>query len=160
MHQINARGTFLVSKHCIPYLKKSPNAHILNISPPLNIEEKWFSGSVAYTVAKYNMSLFALGMAGELREEGIAVNTLWPLTVIATAAVKNVLGGDDMINKSRTVEIMADATIAILTSDSRQVTGNFFVDEPILRSLGVNDFSKYAVIPGTKDENLVEDFFV
>jgi len=160
MNQINARGTFLVSKYCIPHLKKSQNGHILNMSPPLNMEEKWFAPHVAYTIAKYNMSLYALGMAGELRSSGIAVNTLWPLTVIATAAVKNILGGDDLMNKGRTVQIMADSAVAIITSDSRKVSGNFFVDEPLLQALGVTDFSKYAVVPGTKREDLVEDFFV
>jgi len=124
------------------------------------MEEKWFSANVAYTCAKFNMSIFALGMAGELRKDGIAVNTLWPLTMIATAAVKNLLGGDDMVNKSRTVEIMSDSALAILTSDSRKVSGNFFVDEPVLRALGVKDFSKDAGVPGTLDKDIIEDFCV
>jgi len=160
MHQINTRGTFFTSKACIPYLRKSKNPHILNLSPPLNMEQKWFAPHVAYTMSKYGMSMCALGMAEELRSDGIAANTLWPLTVIATAAVQNVLGGDTLINKSRTAEIMGDAAHAIFMSDSRQVSGNFFVDESVMRSLGVTDFSKYAVVPGTRDDEMYQDFFV
>jgi citronellol/citronellal dehydrogenase len=160
MHQINTRGTFLTSKVCIPYLKKSKNPHILNISPPLNMEEKWFAPHVAYTMAKFGMSMCALGMAGELRHDGIAVNTLWPLTTIATAAVQNLLGGDDLVSKSRLPEIMADAAYVVLTSPSKQVSGGFFIDETVLRAVGVSDFSKYAVVPGTADSDLAADFFV
>jgi citronellol/citronellal dehydrogenase len=157
MHQINARGTFACSQACIPHLKKAKNPHILNISPPLNMEARWFSGHVAYTMAKYGMSMCVLGMAEELREDGIAVNALWPRTVIATAAVKNLLGGEDTVNQGRTVEIMADAAHEILTRPSRECTGNFFIDEDLLRSAGVTDFDKYAVSPGSP---LMPDFFL
>jgi len=160
MHGINTRGTFVTSKACIPYLKKSKNPHILNISPPLSMEERWFAPHVAYTMAKFGMSMCALGMSGELKQDGIAVNTLWPLTTIATAAVKNVLGGDEMINKSRLPEIMADAAHVVLSSNSRQVTGGFFIDESVLRAAGVSDFSKYAVVAGTPDSEMMADFFV
>jgi len=160
MNSINTRGTFLVSKLCIPYLRKSSNPHIINLSPPLNMEEKWFDHHVAYTIAKFGMSMCVLGMAGEFREEGIAVNSLWPLTMIATAAVQNLLGGSDSVSKSRTPEIMGDAAYVIMTSDSRKVTGNFFIDEEVLRASGVKDFSKYAVTPGTPDSELGLDFFV
>jgi citronellol/citronellal dehydrogenase len=157
MHQVNTRGTFLVSKTCIPHLLKAENPHILNLSPPLNIEEKWFAPHVAYTMAKFGMSLCVLGMAGEFRKQGIAVNALWPRTTIATAAVKNLLGGDEMIRCSRTPEIMGDAAHAILTRPSREFTGNFCVDDEVLESIGVTDLSKYAVEPGAK---LFPDFFV
>jgi len=160
MHQVNARGTFLVSKICLPYLKKSSCPHILNLSPPLNMEEKWFAPHVAYSMAKFGMSMCVLGMAGEFRDDGVAVNALWPLTTIATAAVQNLLGGEEMVSKSRTAEIMADSAIEILSRDSKKVTGNFFVDEAVMRSIGVNDFSKYAVVKGTPDADLAEDFFV
>jgi len=160
MNQINARGTFLVSKLCVPHLKKSSNPHILNLSPPLNMEARWFAPHVAYTMAKFGMSMCALGMATEFRDVGIAVNTLWPKTTIATAAVQNLLGGDSMMNSSRTPEIMADAAIAIFTSDSRQVSGNFFIDEDVLRAQGISDFSKYAMVPGTPDSAMTPDFFV
>jgi citronellol/citronellal dehydrogenase len=157
MHQVNTRGTFLVSKTCIPHLLKAENPHILNLSPPLNMEEKWFAPHVAYTMAKFGMSLCVLGMAGEFRKQGIAVNALWPRTTIATAAVKNLLGGDEMIRCSRKPEIMGDAAHAILTRSSREFTGNFCVDDEILESIGVTDLSKYAVEPGAK---LFPDFFV
>lgn len=160
MHQINTRGTFLVSKYCIPHLKKSSNPHILNLSPPLAMEERWFAPHVAYTMAKFGMSMCVLGMAGEFREAGIAVNALWPLTTIATAAVQNLLGGDELVSKSRTPDIMADAAYAILTCPSREVTGQFWVDDLCLRALGVTDFSKYAVVPGTPDSDIAQDFFV
>jgi citronellol/citronellal dehydrogenase len=157
MHQVNTRGTFLVSKTCIPHLLKAENPHILNLSPPLNIEEKWFAPHVAYTMAKFGMSLCVLGMAGEFRKQGIAVNALWPRTTIATAAVKNLLGGDEMIRCSRKPEIMGDAAHAILTRPSREFTGNFCVDDEVLESIGVTDLSKYAVEPGAK---LFPDFSV
>ena len=128
MHQINIRGTFLVSKVCLPYLVKSNNPHILNLSPPLDMQQKWFSPHVAYTMAKYGMSMCVLGMAEEFRSEGVAVNALWPRTAISTAAVNNLLGGSDMVRRSRTDKIMADSAYIILTSDSRKTTGNFFVD--------------------------------
>jgi len=160
MHQINARGTFLVSKLCIPYLKRSSNAHILMLSPPLSMDPRWFSPHLAYTWAKMGMSIVAMAMAAEFRDAGIACNTLWPLTTIATAAVQNLLGGSEMVSKSRTAEIMGDSAHVILTSDSRQVTGQYFVDEQVLRAVGITDFSRYAVTPGTPDSELVRDFFV
>ncbi|CAF0925026.1 unnamed protein product [Adineta steineri] len=150
MHSINARGTFLCSKVAIPYLKKSSNPHILMNSPPISLNPFWFKSHVAYTVAKYNMSLFALGLSAELRESGIAVNTLWPKTAIDTDAIKLIAGGD-YHKRCRRPEIMADAAYAILTQDSRSCTGNFFIDETLLRQQGVTDFDQYAVIPGTTD---------
>ncbi len=157
MHQVNTRGTFLVSKTCLPHLGKAENPHILNISPPLLMEEKWFAPHVAYTMAKYGMSLCVLGMAGEFREAGVAVNALWPRTAIATAAVQNLLGGDEMIKRSRKPEIMADAAHVILTKPSREFTGNFCIDDETLESSGVTDLSGYAVDP---DAELLPDFFV
>lgn len=157
MHSINTRGTFLTSQACLPHLLKSANPHILNLSPPLNMEERWFAPHVAYTMAKYGMSLCVLGMAGEFREAGVAVNALWPRTAIATAAVANLLGGEAAIRRCRKPEIMADAAHLILTRPSREVTGNFFIDEEVLRGEGVTDFDVYAVQPGA---DLIEDFFV
>jgi len=157
MHQINTRGTFACSQACLPHLMKAKNPHILNLSPPLDMKEKWFAPHVAYTMAKFGMSMCVLGMAGELRSAGVAVNALWPRTVIATAAVQNLLGGYATIRGSRTPEIMADAAHAILTRPSRECTGNFFVDDDVLRSIGVTDFAKYQVVPGAE---LIPDFFV
>ncbi|MGF1606282.1 MAG: SDR family oxidoreductase [Rhodothalassiaceae bacterium] len=157
MHQINARGTFLCSKLCLPHLMKAANPHILNLSPPLNMEERWFAPHVAYTMAKYGMSLCVLGMAREFRAKGVAVNALWPKTAIATAAVKNVLGGDEMIRRSRKPQIMADAAHWVLTQDARTVTGHFFIDEEVLEKAGVTDFEGYAVDPS---QELLPDFFV
>jgi citronellol/citronellal dehydrogenase len=144
MQDINTRGTFVVSKLCIPHLKRAANPHVLTLSPPLNLHPKWFAGHVAYTIAKYGMSMCALGMAEEFRADGIAFNTLWPRTVIATAAVKNLLGGDAAVARSRTPEIMADAAHAILRRPSRECTGNFFVDDEVLAAEGVTDLSVYA----------------
>ncbi|MFC7049158.1 SDR family oxidoreductase [Emcibacter nanhaiensis] len=157
MHQINTRGTFMVSKACIPHLKKAENPHVLNLSPPLNMEAKWFAPHVAYTMAKFGMSMCVLGMAEEFRRDGIAFNALWPRTAIATAAVKNLLGGDTAIRGSRKPEIMADAAHIILTRDSREFTGNFCVDDELLASEGMTDLSSYAVDP---DAGLLPDFFV
>jgi len=157
MQSVNARGTFLVSKLCISHLSKSANPHILSISPPLNMEARWFAPHVAYTIAKYGMSLCTLGMAEELRDRGIAVNSLWPRTVIATAAVQNLLGGDAVIRRSRKPEIVADAAYAIVTRTSRDCTGNFFVDEEVLASEGNSDLSRYSVTPGAE---LIPDFFL
>ena len=157
MHSINTRGTFLVSKICIPHLKKAANPHILNLAPPLDMSAKWFKNHVAYTMAKFGMSMCTLGMAEEFRKDGIAVNSLWPLTAIDTAAVRNLLGGEAMASLSRSPEIMADAAHAILTRPSRETTGNFFIDELVLREAGVNDFAKYA--PGSTGP-LGADFFV
>lgn len=157
MHDINTRGTFLCSQACLPHLLKAVNPHILNIAPPLNFEERWFAPHVAYTIAKFGMSLCVLGMAGEFRAQGVAVNALWPKTVIATAAVQNLLGGSQVIERARTPAIMADAAHAILTRLSRECTGNFFVDEDVLRAEGVTDFGPYAMTPGGE---LMPDFFL
>jgi citronellol/citronellal dehydrogenase len=157
MHQINTRGTFASSQACIPYLKQAPNPHILNLSPPLNMETRWFAPHVAYTMAKFGMSMCVLGMAGEFAKDGIAVNALWPRTAIATAAVQNLLGGDEAIRHCRKPEIMADAAYIILTRPSRQYTGQFFIDDEVLASAGVTDLDKYAVTPGVP---LQPDFFV
>jgi citronellol/citronellal dehydrogenase len=157
MHQINTRGTFLCSQACIPYLKKSSNPHVLNIAPPLHMEARWFAGHVAYTMAKYGMSMCVLGMAEEFRSDGIAFNALWPRTAIATAAVRNLLGGEAAIRGSRKPEIMADAAHVILTRPARECTGQFFIDEEVLASVGVTDFSQYAVDPTVP---LIPDLFV
>jgi citronellol/citronellal dehydrogenase len=156
MHGINTRGTFACSQACIPWLAKSDNPHILNNSPPLHMDAKWFKNHVAYTMAKFGMSMCVLGMAEELREAGIAVNAIWPRTTIATAATM-MLGGQDMVSRCRKPEIMADAAYAILTKPSRECTGNFFIDEVLLEKEGVTDFDQYAVTPGAE---LIEDFFV
>ena len=157
MHQINSRGTFLVSKACLPHLLKSYNPHILNLSPPLDMNPKWFGPHVAYTMAKYGMSLCVLGMAEEFKEQGVAVNALWPRTAIATAAIKNALGGEAIMNISRYPEIMGDAAYTILTKPSREFTGNFCIDDTILAENGVTDFSVYAEVPF---DQLAPDFFV
>ena len=157
MNQINARGTFLTSKKCLPYLLKAENPHILNLSPPLDMNPKWFSNHVAYSIAKYGMSLCVLGMAEEFKEQGVAVNALWPRTAIATAAVKNILGGDETVKVSRTPEIMADAAYVIFTKDSKEFSGNFCIDDNLLAENGVDDFSKYAEVPF---DQLAPDFFV
>ncbi len=153
---VNVRGAFVCSKICVPYLKKSHNPHILNLSPPLNMEPRWFSQHLAYTLSKYGMSECVLGMSEEFKEDGIAVNALWPKTTIATAAIYNILGGDELANHSRTPEIVADAAYFILTQKSRQCTGNFFIDEDVLKSSGVKEFKKYAVKP---NQELQPDFF-
>jgi citronellol/citronellal dehydrogenase len=157
MHQINTRGTFACSQACLPHLMKAENPHILNLSPPLDMKEKWFAPHVAYTMAKFGMSMCVLGMAGEFRAAGVAVNALWPRTVIATAAVQNLLGGDATMRGSRKPEIMADAAHVILTRASREHTGKFFIDDEVLASVGVRDLSKYQVVPGA---DLIPDFFV
>jgi len=157
MHQINARGTFVVSKWAIPHLEKAKNPHILMISPPLDMKEKWFAPHTGYTMAKFGMSLVVLGLAGELRRKGIAVNALWPRTVIATAAVQNLLGGDAMVRQSRKPEIMADAAYVIFNKPSREFSGKFLIDDNILAESGVTDFEQYRVDPAQK---LAQDFFV
>ncbi len=157
MQSINVRGTFLMSKACIPYLKKSENAHILTLSPPINLNPKWFGKHVAYTISKYGMSMVVLGLAEELRKYNIAVNALWPKTTIATAAVQNLLGGDYVIQKSRTPEIVADAAFAIVSKPSDTCTGQFFIDEEVLATEGITDFSHYAV-NGTQE--LMTDIFL
>ena len=157
MHQINGRGTYLVSKYCIPHLKKSSNPHILNLAPPLDMKAKWFGPHLAYTMAKFTMSMCVLGMAEELKADGIAVNGLWPRTAIATAAVKNVLGGEELMNISRKPEIMADAAYEIFIKDSKEFTGNFCIDDLVLHESGVKDFTIYADVSFDK---LAPHFFV
>ena len=157
MMGINTRGTFMVSKYCIPHLKKAANPHILMLSPPLDMKAKWFAASTAYTMAKFGMSMVALGLSGELKHAGVAVNALWPRTTIATAAVGNLLGGDAMIRASRTPEVMGDAAHAILTKPSREFTGQFCIDDSVLYEAGVRDFEPYRVDPNVP---LMSDFFV
>jgi citronellol/citronellal dehydrogenase len=159
MNGINARGTFLTGRMCIPHLKKAANPHILTLSPPLDMKAKWFAPHVAYSMAKYGMSLCTLAWAEEFRKDGIAANSLWPRTTIATAAVR-MLGGDTFLQKSRTPEIMADAAHVILTRPSRQFTGQFCIDDLVLEEAGVRDFSKYVAVPGTKEKDLLPDFFL
>ncbi|MFQ5640330.1 MAG: SDR family oxidoreductase [bacterium] len=159
MHQVNTRGTFLTTQACLPQLLKAENPHVLNLSPPLHLETRWFAPHVAYTMAKYGMSLCVLGMAGEFREKGVAFNALWPRTTIATAAVQNLLGGDKAMQKCRKPEIMADAAHIILSKNSRECTGNFFIDDEILRAEGETDFSKYKY-SDVPDSELMPDFFV
>lgn len=156
MHQVNVRGTFATSQACLPHLLEAANPHILNISPPLNMKARWFKDHVAYTMSKYGMSMCVLGMAAEFADEGVAVNALWPKTGIATAAIEWI-GGHEAVEASRKPEIMADAAHWILTQPSRQCTGNFFVDEDVLRKAGVTDFEQYAVKPGAP---LLPDFFL
>ena len=157
MHGINVRGTFLVSKACIPHLKNAHNPHILNLSPPLNMDPRWFAPHLAYTMSKYGMSMVVYGLAEELKPHRIAANALWPKTTIATAAVENLLGGDFLIQRSRTPEIVADAAWYILQRPSHECSGNFFIDEEVLAAEGVMDFTKYAVNPKHK---LMNDLFV
>jgi citronellol/citronellal dehydrogenase len=157
MHQINTRGTFACSQAAIPHLRRAANPHILNISPPLQMEERWFAPHVAYTMAKFGMSMCVLGMAGELRSAGIAVNALWPRTTIATAAIKNLLGGDAAMRGSRKPEIMADAAYAIFNKPSRELTGRFLIDDEVLAGEGKTDLTEYAVDPTAP---LLPDFFV
>jgi citronellol/citronellal dehydrogenase len=157
MMGINTRGTFMVSKYCIPHLKKAENPHILMLSPPLDLKAKWFEHSTAYTMAKFGMSMCVLGLSAELKSTGVAVNALWPRTTIATAAVGNLLGGDAMMRASRTPEIMGDAAYAILTKPSREFTGQFCIDDKVLHASGVRDFDSYRVDPSVP---LMSDFFV
>jgi citronellol/citronellal dehydrogenase len=157
MIDINMRGTFMVSKYCIPHLKKADNPHILMLSPPLDMKAKWFEHSTAYTMAKYGMSMCVLGLSGELKDAGVAVNALWPRTTIATAAVGNLLGGDAMMRMSRTPEIMGDAAHAIFTKPAREFTGNFCIDDKILYASGVRDFEPYRL---DRSMPLMSDFFV
>jgi citronellol/citronellal dehydrogenase len=157
MQSVNVRGTFLMTKACIPFLKKSSNPHILTLSPPLNLQPKWFANHVAYTITKYNMSMMTIGWAAEFQKDKIAANSLWPRTTIATAAVKNLLGGDALMNMSRKPEILADAAYAILKRSSAECTGNLFIDEDVLAQEGITDLDGYAVTPGGK---LFNDLFI
>jgi citronellol/citronellal dehydrogenase len=156
MWQVNARGSFLASQSCLPWLLKSDWPHVLTMSPPIDLDPRWFRGHGAYTVAKYGMSMFTLGMAAEFAGR-VAFNSLWPRTAIATAAVRNLLGGEASVKRSRTPEIMADAAHAVLTRDPKTTSGNFFLDDEVLLEAGVTDLDRYAVTPG---EPLLTDFFV
>ena len=157
MHQINTRGTFLVSKACIPHLKRAANPHVLMLSPPLDMAPKWFAPHVAYTMAKFGMSMCVLGMAEEFRADGIAFNALWPRTGVATAAIRFALAGDEGMKQCRTVDIMADAAHAIFVKPARDFTGNFLIDDTFLYGEGVRDFDPYKVDPTAR---LMPDFFV
>jgi citronellol/citronellal dehydrogenase len=157
MHDINVRGTFFVTKACIPFLKKSGQAHILTLSPPINLNRKWLAPHIAYTLSKYNMSLMALAWAEEFKQNHIASNALWPRTTIDTAAVRNLLGGAALANMSRTPEILADATYYILSKQPETCTGNCFIDEEVLAAEGIKDLEKYSVVPGA---TLYKDLFV
>lgn len=147
MQDINVRGTFFVSQACIPYLREGVNPHILTLSPPLNMDPAWFAKHAAYTISKYSMSMIVMGLAEELKKDKIAANALWPVTLIATAAVQNILGGDQLIQRSRTAAIVADTAYYILQRPSDTCTGNFFTDEIVLQQEGISDFSSYAVNP-------------
>lgn len=157
MMDIEIRGTFFMCRSCIPHLRKSTNAHILNLSPPINLNPKWFAQHLAYTIAKYGMSMIVLGLAEELRPHKIAANALWPKTTIATAAVQNLLGGDFLMQMSRTPEIVSEAVYHILKQASNECTGNFFIDEDVLKKEGITDLEKYAVNPQQK---LMTDLFI
>ena len=157
MNQLNARGTFLTSKACIPHLNRSANPHVLMLSPPLDMSPRWFGPHVAYTMAKFGMSMCVLGMAEEFKGDGIAFNALWPRTGIATAAIRNALAGDEGMRRCRTVEIMADAAHAIFEKNAREFSGNFLIDDSFLYSEGERDFDKYRVDP---TQPLMPDFFV
>lgn len=157
MHDIQIRGTFFMCRACIPHLKKSTNAHILNLSPPINLNPKWLAQHLAYTISKYGMSMIILGLAEELKGDKIAANALWPRTTIATAAVQNLLGGDFLMQMSRTPGIVAEAAWHILRQPSADCTGNFFIDEDVLRREGITDFSQYAVNP---EQKLMTDIFL
>lgn len=157
MQAINTRGAFMVSKYAIPHLEKAANPHVLMNSPPLDMKEEWFAGSTGYSIAKFGMSLVALGLAGELRDKGIAVNALWPRVIIATAAIKNLLGGERAMRMARTPEIMADAAHAIFLKPAKSFTGHFLIDDSFLAGEGVTDFDKYRAVPG---EPLAGTFFV
>lgn len=157
MHQINTRGTFMVSKYCIEHLCRSENPHILMLSPPLDMKPRWFAGHLGYSLAKYGMSLCALGLAEELRPVGIAVNAVWPRTTIATAAIANIVGGEEVMRASRTPEIVADAAHVILTKPAREFTGHFCIDDTLLAEHGVHDFDRYRIDPTV---DLTPDFFV
>ena len=160
MQDVNVRGTFMLSRAAVPILKDSANPHILSLSPPLNLSPKWLGGHTGYTLAKYGMTMVTLGIAAEFADAGIAANTLWPRTTIATAAVQFALGGDRMMKVSRTPEIYADAAHEIFTKPSREYTGQTLIVEDVLEAAGVTDFSDYAAVPGTPDEALFPDIFL
>lgn len=157
MQGINVRGTFLVVQHCLPYLQKGNNAHILTLSPPVNLHPKWMGGHIAYTITKYSMSMLALGWAAEFKSMGIASNALWPRTTIDTAAVRNLLGGEALAKMSRTPEILADSVYYILSKTAAQCSGNTFIDEEVLAAEGITDLDAYSVVPGGQ---LYPDLFI
>lgn len=160
MQDVNVRGTFMLSRAAVPILKDAENPHILSLSPPLNLSPKWLGAHTGYTLAKYGMTMVTLGLAAEFAEAGIAANTLWPRTTIATAAVQFALGGDAMMKASRTPEIYADAAYEIITKPSREYTGQTLIVEDVLRDAGITDFSEYAAVPGTSDDELFPDIFL
>jgi citronellol/citronellal dehydrogenase len=159
MNQVNTRGTYLCAQACLPYLLKSENPHVLTLSPPLNVEARWFENHVAYSIAKFGMSLCTLGMASEFKGK-VAFNSLWPKTIIATAAIEFAVGNAQMMQLGRKATIMADAASAILQKDAKTVSGNFYIDEDVLRAEGVTDFSEYRVNPNTPENQLLPDFFI
>lgn len=159
MHQVNVRGTFLTSQHCLPHLLESANPHVLNIAPPLNLDPRWFAPHVAYTMAKYGMSLCVLGMAEEFRDRGVAVNALWPRTAIGTAAISHIAGEETRRRRTRTVAIMADAAHAVVTRPSRECTGRFLIDDEVLAAAGVTDLARYLP-DGAREDDLMADFFL
>lgn len=160
MQDVNVRGTFMLSRTAVPILREAGNPHILSLSPPLNITPKWLGAHTGYTLAKFGMTMATLGLAAEFASDGIAANTLWPRTTIATAAVQNLLGGDQVMAASRTPAIYADAAYAVLTRDARDHTGNTYIVEDVLEEEGVTDFSGYAAVPGTPDDRLFPDIFL
>jgi len=164
MHDVNTRGTFVTTAAALPHLRASATAgrcpHVLTLAPPLDMEARWFAPHVAYTIAKYGMSMCTLGWAEELRSDGIGANSLWPRTAIATAAVANVIGGDAMMARCRTPAIVADAAVAILTADPAVVTGNFFIDDDVLAAAGVSDLARYKVDASLPDADLLPDYFI
>jgi citronellol/citronellal dehydrogenase len=157
VHDINVRGTFVVTKHCVPFLKKSSNPHILTLSPPIDLNPQWMEPYVGYTISKYNMSMMTLGWSLEFKKYGIAANSLWPVTTIATAAVQNLLGGDTLMNMSRKPEILADCAYHILSQSAKECTGHLFLDEDVLKAAGITDLDHYSVVPGAK---LQKDLYV
>jgi citronellol/citronellal dehydrogenase len=157
MHDINVRGTFLVTKHCMPFLKRAKNPHVITLSPPVNLSPKWLGMAPAYTISKYNMSMLSMGWAAEFKQAGVAVNALWPVSTIATKAVKNLLGGDALMERSRIPEILADAVYYILQENANSYTGQCLLDEEVLKAHGITDLSKYAV---NKDLPLQTDLFL
>lgn len=160
MQDVNVRGTFMLSRAAIPVLKEAQNPHILSLSPPLNPTPKWLGAHTGYTLAKYGMTMVTLGLAAEFAGDGIAANTLWPRTTIATAAVQNLLGGERMMAASRTADVYADAAYTVLTKPAREYTGQSLIVEDVLEGEGVTDFSKYAAVPGTPDDRLFPDIFL
>ena len=159
MNQVNTRGTYLCARACLPHLLKSENPHVLTLSPPLNVEARWFENHVAYSIAKFGMSLCTLGMASEFKGK-VAFNSLWPKTIIATAAIEFAVGNASMMQLGRKATIMADAASAILQKDAKSVSGNFYIDEEVLSAEGVTDFSQYRVNPNTPENQLLPDFFI